>query len=120
MAKKLKLIDVTKLPKASHLVLQESKAVIAESEAIIEQQQQFYAQQGIDWEALKQAIHQKDSPFNNNEKLKEALAEFKAEFQRDLNDAAQAKRKALKSAEQLFNKKKHRKKPRRARSSRLF
>ena len=102
MAVKLKLVDITKLQKATFLVSQETKKAIADAKVMLDKQEEFLKNGGMDREKLRAFINSDRWTNQQKQKAREELLRFHSELKSNMAEAATAKRKDLNFASRLL------------------
>ena len=102
MAVKLKLIDITKLKKASELVSVESKAVLSDAKAMLARQEEFLNNGGMDRQKLKAYLNSDAWSAKQKHKVREELVRFHDELKRDMAAESAKVKKELRVASQLL------------------
>lgn len=106
MAVKLKLVDVTKLKKASFLVSQETEKAIAEARVMLGKQEEFLQNGGMDRQKLRAFINSDHWTSQQKQKAREELLRFHNELKSDMARVASSKRKELSNANRLLEQRK--------------
>jgi|GEM_PF-6366888 len=106
MAVKLKLVDVTKLKKASFLVSQETEKSVAEARVMLDKQEEFLQNGGMDRKKLRAFINSDQWTSQQKQKAREELLRFHNELKTDMARVASAKRKELNNSGRLLEQRK--------------
>ncbi len=106
MAVKLKLVDVTKLKKASFLVSQETEKAVAEARVMLDKQEEFLQNGGMDRQKLRAFINSDQWTSQQKQKAREELLRFHNELKTDMARVAADRRKELNSANRLLEQRK--------------
>lgn len=95
MARKLKMIDITKLKKATPLIQQETNTVLSEARSMLERQEAFMQEVGMDRDKLKTFINSEFWTPQQKQKAREELIRFHAELKSDMKQVADEKNKEV-------------------------
>ena len=102
MAVKLKLVDVTKLQKASFIVSQETKKAVADAKVMLDKQEEFLKNGGMDRQKLRAFINSDRWTAQQKQKAREELLRFHGELKTNMAEAATAKHKELNFASRML------------------
>ena len=92
---RVKLVDVTKLPKSAELVMLDAEALLAQAKASLERQKQFMEQAGMDRQKLREYMSSDPAGAKEQHKVRQELVRFHGELKDEMKEASDEMRKRL-------------------------
>ena len=106
MASRIKLIDVTRLPKSTGLVTQQTNALVSIAKTCLKKQQDFMGEVGMDRKKLREFINGDRWSSQQKHKARQELIRWNDELKAEIAQDLSAKRKEMRLASRLFGTKK--------------